>query len=383
MEAQFPVMEPSRLAAILDGSTSHTVLLLDSRTMFEYNDGNIIGSVHMPCSNIMKRRIQTDKVKFLDILHLSSECLPKIRQVVVYDAASISTVCPESYAHIALTKLRNTFPAVYLLKGGYSDFSSSYPHLCVHPESSTADTLLPCISEPTKESLLNCGPTQIFPHLFLGSERDALSWEVMKNKGISHVLNVSSSCPKADFIGDTNFMRIPVNDTYSDKLICHFMKAFAFLDDVKKNNGCALIHCLAGVSRSPTLAIAYVMHSRNISYDEAYRYVKEKRPSISPNLNFLGQLLEFDRTENEQRVHVQPPPTLIEKCGAQSQFLTSPCKRQRVSLLRSSSQNGLSLNLAAAVRVGSAQSPGGYEGVREDLSPSSVISRLSLSSPTQ
>lgn len=45
------------------------------------------------------------------------------------------------------------------------------------------------------------------------------------------------------------------------------------LDKVREANGCVLVHCLAGVSRSPTLAIAYIMHSLGMSMDEAYRFV--------------------------------------------------------------------------------------------------------------
>lgn len=57
---------------------------------------------------------------------------------------------------------------------------------------------------------------------------------------------------------------------------------------------------MAGISRSVTLTIAYLMAHFGLSMQDSYQFVKDKRPAISPNLNFMGQLVEFEKelTEN-------------------------------------------------------------------------------------
>ena len=65
-------------------------------------------------------------------------------------------------------------------------------------------------------------------------------------------------------------------------------------EGITQNRG-VLIHCLAGVSRSVTVTIAYLISALNMTLNEAYDFVKQRKPSVNPNLNFMGQLLEFER----------------------------------------------------------------------------------------
>jgi len=56
------------------------------------------------------------------------------------------------------------------------------------------------------------------------------------------------------------------------------------------------VHCLAGISRSVTVTVAYLMQKRQWSLNDAYDFVKQRKNNVSPNFNFMGQLLDFEKT---------------------------------------------------------------------------------------
>ncbi|EFX62291.1 hypothetical protein DAPPUDRAFT_68092, partial [Daphnia pulex] len=54
-------------------------------------------------------------------------------------------------------------------------------------------------------------------------------------------------------------------------------------------NGSLLVHCLASIFLSPTVAIAYVMRHFQLTFDDVFGHVTLKRSSISDTLE-LGLL---------------------------------------------------------------------------------------------
>uniref|UniRef100_A0A8C8RKK6 Dual specificity phosphatase 7 n=1 Tax=Pelusios castaneus TaxID=367368 RepID=A0A8C8RKK6_9SAUR len=73
-------------------------------------------------------------------------------------------------------------------------------------------------------------------------------------------------------------------------------KAYYLKDEARTKKCGILVHCLAGISRSVTVTVAYLMQKMNLSLNDAYDFVKRKKSNISPNFNFMGQLLDFERT---------------------------------------------------------------------------------------
>uniref|UniRef100_A0A8C5KH47 Dual specificity phosphatase 16 n=1 Tax=Jaculus jaculus TaxID=51337 RepID=A0A8C5KH47_JACJA len=279
---------PERLVALLESGTEK-VLLIDSRPFVDYNTSHILEAININCSKLMKRRLQQDKVLITELIQHSAK--HKV----------IAGVLPDLYSLDTLSRAFLCFLGRFLSRicgsgrGGFAEFSRCFPGLC-----EGKSTLVPtCISQPCLP-VANIGPTRILPNLYLGCQRDVLNKELMQQNGIGYVLNASSTCPKPDFIPEAHFLRVPVNDSFCEKILPWLDKSVDFIEKAKASNGCVLVHCLAGISRSATIAIAYIMKRMDMSLDEAYRFVKEKRPTISPNFNFLGQLLDYEKRIKQQ-----------------------------------------------------------------------------------
>ncbi|CAB4394152.1 unnamed protein product [Rhizophagus irregularis] len=81
-----------------------------------------------------------------------------------------------------------------------------------------------------------------------------------------------------------------------ENLIADFIPAFAFIDEARSAGRNILVHCQCGVSRSASLIISYVMKVNRMTLNQAYEYVKDKSPYISPNMSLVYQLVEFEKT---------------------------------------------------------------------------------------
>ena len=70
-----------------------------------------------------------------------------------------------------------------------------------------------------------------------------------------------------------------------------FAKILDFIHDAIMNNKIVLVHCAAGISRSSTVVIGYLMSKWKLPLKNAFKICRDRRPGIWPNSGFLGMLI--------------------------------------------------------------------------------------------
>lgn len=79
--------------------------------------------------------------------------------------------------------------------------------------------------------------------------------------------------PQSIFAEIINFLWLVTEEVFGCLACFVFSHVFPFsLSDKAKVSNCrVIVHCLAGISRSATIAIAYIMKTMGLSSDDAYR----------------------------------------------------------------------------------------------------------------
>lgn len=142
------------------------------------------------------------------------------------------------------------------------------------------------------------GINKVLPDLYLGNFRDAKDREQLARNNITHILSIYDNA--APLLQEMTYLCISAADLPSQNLVQHFKESIMFMHECRlKGEGC-LVHCLAGVSRSVTLVVAYIMTLTGRGWQEALAAVRVVRPSAQPNLGFQRQLQDFQDTQAEQ-----------------------------------------------------------------------------------
>ncbi|XP_064107506.1 serine/arginine repetitive matrix protein 2-like isoform X1 [Macrobrachium nipponense] len=137
----------------------------------------------------------------------------------------------------------------------------------------------------------------VLPGLYVGNFRDSKDPEQLKTHNITHILSIHDNARKLPCNSDKEYMCVVASDSPGQNLTQYFPACNDFIHTARLKGGGVLIHCLAGMSRSVTVAVVYVMCVTSLSWRDSLKAVRGARNVANPNVGFLKQLQDF---ENER-----------------------------------------------------------------------------------
>ncbi|XP_058829990.1 uncharacterized protein DDB_G0271670 [Topomyia yanbarensis] len=148
------------------------------------------------------------------------------------------------------------------------------------------------------------GMNKVMPGLYIGNYRDSKDYQQLDRFQITHIVSIHDS-PRR-FHPDKHYLCVMAADTPDQNLSQYFSVCNDFIHAARLKDGNVLIHCLAGMSRSVTVAVAYIMTVTPLSWKEALKVVRAGRAIANPNLGFQNQLQEFETSKLlEERIRLK------------------------------------------------------------------------------
>uniref|UniRef100_A0A3P9HPQ5 protein-tyrosine-phosphatase n=1 Tax=Oryzias latipes TaxID=8090 RepID=A0A3P9HPQ5_ORYLA len=140
------------------------------------------------------------------------------------------------------------------------------------PASAAAASAAPASAAPASAAPASAAAASAAP-----ASAAPASAERLASLGISYVLSVSRCTPQPTFLPCSRYLRVPIDDSLWDDLLPWIPKALHFIDAALSAGGSVLVHCAAGISRSPALAVAYVMYRLEMDLDHDHKCIEFHR----------------------------------------------------------------------------------------------------------
>ena len=146
------------------------------------------------------------------------------------------------------------------------------------------------------------GPDEIIPgFLWLGDAEDAQNKELLQKHGITWILNCAGGDINVVYPINFKVHKFEADDDSKYNLIeQHINECVEFIDKCKNKGDRILIHCMAGMNRSATITVGYLLHYfENMDLLQAVEYTVKKRSWILTNGGFRRQLIQYASDQNK------------------------------------------------------------------------------------
>ncbi|ESO12943.1 hypothetical protein HELRODRAFT_62327 [Helobdella robusta] len=149
----------------------------------------------------------------------------------------------------------------------------------------------------------DCGFCIVLDHLYI-SNIFSVTRPNIEKKNIKLIISLTRDTPTFEFDG-VKVLKFEIDDDMSTNIKTLFHQCTDEIKATIDTGGNVLVHCIAGVSRSATICLAYLLKHQHMTLLDAYNHLKKCRPLIRPNSNFFQQLIAFEAELNDGKTTVK------------------------------------------------------------------------------
>ncbi|KAK3267297.1 hypothetical protein CYMTET_24135 [Cymbomonas tetramitiformis] len=157
-----------------------------------------------------------------------------------------------------------------------------------------------CGTQSERDSINELLPGKLFLTNFRGSENR----EALLELGVTNIVRVNQADGCEEF-SDFRYLCIDVEDLEdaAENLSKSFGEANDFILNAK---GGVVVHCAAGISRSTTVVLAYLMKLHKMPLIDAFRLCYKARRVVWPNDGFMRALIKYEfMLFNKNTLHIE------------------------------------------------------------------------------
>ncbi|KAL0049954.1 hypothetical protein WJX82_001575 [Trebouxia sp. C0006] len=171
--------------------------------------------------------------------------------------------------------------SISVFKLGFEVFEEKYPFLC---------------TQSVKANATVGYPGEIIPDLlYLGNWEHAEDFSALKDLGVKRIISIHNNPENLQVPKGFQHLKMTVADVHTQDITPYFNPSYDYIEEARLANQGVLVHCGAGVSRSASLCIAYLMRRFAWNAARARKHCQSRRSLVNPNDGFWRSLCAFEQ----------------------------------------------------------------------------------------
>lgn len=172
------------------------------------------------------------------------------------------------------------------------DFSNIFPVHCLQDAETDGSEDEKETSPPT---LSHHDISEIIPgFLYISDFQTSCNRTKLRRKNIGAILSVVKKISPHPLKDEYIFKALEMPDSPNQDIFLIINQTHSFIEEARKNGYSVLVQCESGLTRSPTIAITYLMKHQHMSLLQAYVFVKEKRKMVCPTTYLAYHLVRYE-----------------------------------------------------------------------------------------